>query len=139
MKKTLFIFMISLFMCMQAMAQTEFTNALQTCEKYSQDGSIPYQGQVFNLKITLEKGKNGKCTYKEKIYQDSTGYELLTCNFDKDQLKFVANSMIEYSNLFKNELAKNKIFEAKLSSNGVVFQKYLVDKKYCQITHFKKK
>lgn len=139
MKKTLFLAIVSAFICTQSIAQTEFTNALSSCEKYSQDGSIPYQGQVFNLKITLEKGKGGKCTYKEKIYQDNTGYELLTCNFDKDQLKFIANSMNEYSDLFKKELAKNKIFEAKLSSNGVIFQKYLVDKNYCQITHFKKK
>lgn len=137
MKKTFFILMTVIISCSCAFAETNFTRALANCSNYSQEGSIPFQGEIFNIKITLQKGKNGTCTYKEKIYQD-IGYEQLTCNFDKNQLQFITKSMIEFSNLFKNEIAKNKIFEAKLSSNGVVFQKYLIEPKICSISHFKK-
>jgi len=137
MKKSLFLIIIALFGCTQAFGETAFIKALETCSNYSQEGSIPYNNEVYNLKITLQKGKGDSCIYKEKIYQD-IGYEELNCNFTKNQLQFVANSMREYSNLFKNELAKNRIFEAKLTSNGVVFQKYLIEPNICKITHFKK-
>ena len=63
---------------------------------------------------------------------------MLTCNFDKDQLLFMSDSMEKYSGIFKKELAKNKIFEAKMTTNGEVFQKYLANPKYCRITTSKK-
>lgn len=137
MKKTLFLAAILLFSSLQVFGETEFSKAMLNCDSYSQDGAIPYNGQTFNLKITLQKSK-GKCVYKEKIYQN-IGYEQLTCNFDKDGMKYISNSMSEFADVYKKEIAKNKIFEAKLTSNADVFQKYLVEKKYCQISHFKKK
>ena len=137
MKKTLILVAVILFGALQVFAETEFSKALLNCDSYTQDGSIPYAGQIFNLKITLQKSK-GKCVYKEKIYQD-IGYEQLTCNFDKDGMKYISNSMSEFADVYKKEIAKNRIFEAKLTSNPDVFQKYLVEKKYCQISHFKKK
>ena len=139
-KITIFaIFVIfSLFTIISAFAETEFTRALSTCSPYTLNGSIPYQGQIFNLKISLQKGKGDKCTYKERIYQD-IGYEELVCNFSNEQLKSITASMIEYSDTFKKELLKNKIFEAKLSSNAVVFQNYLVEPHICKINYSKKK
>ena len=136
MKKILFLLAMFLFGTLQAYCETDFINALNTCASFTQTGAIPYGGQVFNIMITLQKSK-GKCLYKEKIYQD-IGYEQLACSFDNNQLKFISDSMKEFTETFKKEISKNKIFEAKLSSNGVVFQKYLVEPKYCQITHFKK-
>lgn len=116
--------------------QTDFSKAVRTCENYSQTGSAEYEGEIFNILITLEKAKNGTCTYKEKIYQGKN-YQMLTCHFNKENLPFIANSMEKFSETFKKELSKNKIFEAKLTTNGEVFQKYLANPKYCTISHSK--
>ena len=126
------------FCCYSAYAmQTNFSKAIRTCEKFSQNGSVQKNGEVFNILVTLEKAKNGHCVYKEKIYQGDE-YQMLTCNFNEGQLPFMSDSMEKYSEIFKKELAKNKIFEAKMTSNGEVFQKYLANPKYCTITHSKK-
>ena len=138
MKKIIIIFAVMAFCSMQTFAQTEFSKALENCDPYVQEGSIPYSGQIFNLRISLEKARGGKCTYREKIYQD-IGYEELICNFEKNQLQSIAKSMESFSNTYKKELAKNKIFEAKMSSNGDIFQRFLVEPKICKITHSKKK
>ncbi len=141
MKKSFLVasaFICTTAICLSAYAmQTNFSKALRTCEKFSQTGSIEKDNEVFNILVTLEKAKNGKCVYKEKIYQGSD-YQMLTCNFDKDQLPFMSDSMEKYSGIFKKELAKNKIFEAKMTTNGEVFQKYLANPKYCHITTSKK-
>ena len=139
MKKILFLFIIFSFICSFGVAfamQTNFSRALSTCENYSQHGSIAHEGEIFNILVTLEK-KADKCVYKEKIYQGKE-YQMLTCHFDKEQLPAMTKSMEKYSELFKKELAKNKIFEAKMTTNGEVFNKYLANPKYCQITHSKK-
>lgn len=134
----LFFAAFALFSCFAVYgAQTNFSKAILNCENYSQDGSIAHEGEIFNILITLEKAKNGKCVYKEKIYQGKD-YQMLTCNFDKNQLPFMADSMERFSDMFKKEIAKNKIFEAKMTTNGEIFQKYLADPKYCSITHSKK-
>ncbi len=117
-------------------AQNQFYKSIKTCENYSLQGSAEYNREIFNILVTLEK-KGDKCVYKEKIFQGKN-YQMLTCNFDKAQLPFLSDSMERFTNAFKKEIAKNNIFEAKMSTNGEIFQKYLVDKKYCQITHSKK-
>ena len=130
-----FLTLISTIFCSISIAQTEFSKALRTCETYRQDGSITHNGEVFDLTITLDKSRN-KCVYKEKIYQDKK-YQMLTCNFENGQLPAIADSMEKYTNFYKKEIAKNKIFEAKMTTNGEVFQKYLANPKYCTITHSK--
>lgn len=130
-----FVAFISLIFCGVSIAQTDFSKALRTCETYRQDGSITHNGEVFNLTITLDKSRN-KCVYKEKIYQGKK-YQMLTCNFDSGQLPAMADSMDKFTNYYKKEIAKNKIFEAKMTTNGEVFQKYLANPKYCTITHSK--
>ncbi len=120
-----------------AFAETNFTKALRTCEKYSQTGTIPYKNEIFSIDISLDKKVN-KCVYKEKIYQGAN-WQMLTCEFDKGQLPFLANSMSSFANEYKKDIAKNKIFEAKMTTNAEIFQKYLIDPKYCAITHQKKK
>ncbi len=117
--------------------QTKFSKALLTCENYSQTGSIEKNNEIFNLLITLEKTKNGNCIYKEKIYQGKD-YQMLNCNFDKSQLPFMSKSMENYSETFKKQMEKNPIFEAKMTANGQIFQKYLANPKYCNITYSKK-
>lgn len=140
MKKLLFYFLLVAFICLNTTYALEsnqnFPQAIKTCMEYSQTGSIAHNGEVFNILITLEKSKN-KCVYKEKIFQDKN-YQLLTCNFDESQLPFLSDSMQRFNNTFKKEIAKNKIFEAKMTTNGEIFQKYLANPKYCQITHSKK-
>ncbi len=117
-------------------AQSKFHQAIKTCENYSLQGSVEHNREIFNILVTLEK-KQDKCVYKEKIFQGKN-YQMLTCNFEKAQLPFLSSSMERFNNTFTKEIAKNNIFEAKMSTNGEIFQKYLVDKKYCQITHSKK-
>ena len=122
----------------RAFCQTEFLNALKTCENFTQEGSIEKNNELYNLKITLKKLKNDKCQYREKITQ-AIQEQTLICNFNKEQIYFITNSMLEFYKAFPKEIAKNKIFEAKLSTNGVIFQKYLIDKNYCTIEQLKRK
>ena len=63
---------------------------------------------------------------------------MLTCEFNQTQQDFIANSMTRFSDMFKKQIEKNRIFEAKLTTNGEVFQKYLANPQYCKITHSKK-
>lgn len=129
---TLFIF--SAFI---ANAQISFPQAIKTCENYSKEGSISHNGEVFNLLITLSKARNNKCIYKEKIYQNKE-FQMLTCEFNQTQQDFISDSMNNFNEKFKKEIAKNNIFEAKLTTNAEVFQKYLADPQYCEITYSKK-
>lgn len=118
-------------------AQSSFTQALKTCETYEQVGTIDHNNEHFSIQVNLEK-KGDKCVYREKIFQGKD-YQMLTCNFDKAQLPFLSDSMQRFNDTFKKEIAKNRIFEAKMTTNGEIFQKYLIDKHICQITHSKKK
>lgn len=130
------LLLISSIISLKTYAFLNFSQALMSCEKYSKEGTVQYKNETFNLLITLNKSKN-KCIYKEKIYQN-TNYQMLTCNFEKSQLDFLSKSMEEYNRTFKKEVTKNPIYEAKMTSNGQIFQKYLIDPKYCKITHSKK-
>ena len=117
-------------------AKTKFSKALLSCEEYYQDGAIKHQNELFNLTITLSP-KGDKCIYKEKIHQNKS-YQMLTCEFSKNQQGVLSNSMTRFNQEFKKQIDKNRIFEAKMTTNGEIFQKYLVDPKYCKITHSKK-
>ena len=121
----------------QTNAQTDFIKAISTCEKYSQQGSVTSNGETFDILITLNKGKGTDCIYKEKIYQGKE-HQTLNCTFNKHQTDYIANSMTEFTKMFSKQISKNKIFEAKLTNNGEIFQKYLVNHKYCNITYSKK-
>lgn len=131
---SLVLFLLFGFYCI-SQAQQPFYEAIKTCSTYSKEGVIPYNNENFNLLITLDK-KGDKCVYKEKIFQEKK-YQMLTCNFRQTQLEPIAKSMKEYYDYYKPQIAKNPIFEAKMTSNGVVFQQYLVDSSICQITHSK--
>ncbi len=133
---TAFFVFLGLGLFFQAFAENNFSKALRTCESYSKDGVIPYNGENFNISITLNKALKGMCTYKEKIHQP-TGYQLLTCNFSKQQLPFVADSMERYNQYYKKPIAQNPIFEAKMTTNGEVFEKFLANPEICQITYKK--
>ena len=138
MKKALYITFFAFLFCFfstNVFALSNFSQALSTCENYSKEGSIKHKNETFDLLITLNKAKNGKCVYKEKIYQDDN-YQMLTCNFEKSQLEFLSKSMEEFNTTFRKQIAQNNIFEAKMTTNGVIFQKYLIDPQYCKITHF---
>lgn len=139
MKKVLFcLFLLVALMGIaleKTFAKTKFSSSALTCEEYYQDGSIKHQNEYFNLTITL-KPKGDKCIYKEKIHQGEN-YQMLTCKFNKQQMSFISESMDRFYDTFKTQINKNPIFEAKLTSNAEVFQKYLVDQQYCEITHSK--
>jgi len=139
MKKLFLAFIFALFIMQTAplFAETEFVKALRNCEKYSQLGGVEYEHTYYNILVTLEKNKK-MCTYKEKIYRD-TGYQLLTCNFDMGLMNGIADSMDRFTNAYKKEMAKNKIFEAKLTLCAEVFENYLINGKYCKITSSKTK
>lgn len=137
MKKSLLVLLFMTFCLTNISIAAEFPQALKTCEKFSQVGSASYNNEIFNISITLDKAKNGKCVYKEKIYQGKD-YQMLTCNFDSGQLPALSASMETYNNKYKKEISKNKIFEAKMTTNADVFQKFLSNPKYCTITHSKK-
>lgn len=133
----LFFCFIFLGMYSKLNAQSTFYQALKTCENYKQEGVVEHDREFFTIQVTLQKARNNKCVYSEKISQGKD-YQTLTCNFDMAQLPFLSDSMERFNNTFKTEIAKNRIFEAKMTTNGEIFQKYLIDKKYCQITHSKK-
>lgn len=120
----------------KAAIQASFPQAIATCENYSKQGSVEHENEIFNILITLEK-KGNKCIYKEKIYQDNK-YQMLTCNFEQSQLNYLSASMQRFNDMFKKQISKNNIFEAKMTTNGEIFQKYLIDPTYCKITHSKK-
>ncbi|MBR5303656.1 MAG: hypothetical protein IKU37_02385 [Candidatus Gastranaerophilales bacterium] len=128
------LFVLSIY---SAYAQSNFSQAIKTCENYSKNGSIKHNGEIFNLQITLTKAKNDKCIYREKIHQDKK-HQTLTCEFKQIQQDFISDSMSRFNKIFEKEIAKNDIFEAKLTTNAEVFQKYLVDPQYCKITYSKK-
>ena len=117
-------------------AQSKFVNAIKTCEEYSNEGSVKYKNEVFNIRITLNKAKGKKCIYKEKIYQQKN-YQMLTCEFKQKHQDYIAESMTKFHNEFASQIAKNNIFEAKLTSNAEVFQNFLVDQEICKITYSK--
>jgi len=133
------LFSVSYFVLNQyAVALDYFPTAVKTCEKYSQEGTASNKNETFNILVTLQKSKNNMCTYKEKIYRGND-FQMLTCNFDSAQLEDISASMHKYNEIFKKEIAKNRIFEAKMTTNGEVFQKYLTNPKNCQITTSGKK
>ena len=137
-KFLLYLLLISASFFMQcATAQNEFTTALRTCSKYSQLGGANYENDYFNILITLEKSKNN-CIYKEKISK-AGGYQLLTCTFNKDDWGVLADSMDKFTTAYKKEIAANKIYEAKLTNNGEIFEGWLVNPKICKITSSKTK
>ena len=113
--------------------QADFISALRNCEKYSQVGIVTKQGIPYTITINLEKSKD-RCIYKEKISQGN-GFQMLTCNFEKLQLQPLADSMEKFTNLYKKEISKNKIFEAKLTNNGEIFENYLINPNYCKVTN----
>mgnify|MGYP003518574584 FL=1 len=49
----------------------------------------------------------------------------------------MSSSMEKFNSEFKKQIAKNKIFEAKMTSNGEIFNKYLANPQFCTITHSK--
>ena len=119
-----------------ANAQSNFIQAIKNCENYSKSGSITRNGETFNLLITLEKTKNNKCIYKEGIYQNKNS-QVLTCHFNQTQQDFIAKSMYNFTEKYKQEIAKNDIFEAKLTTNVEVLQNYLANPEICTITQSK--
>ena len=129
---------LTLFAHNFATAQSSFSQAVKTCETYSKEGIINHNSEAFNLLITLKQNKkNDKCIYKEKIYQDKD-YQMLTCEFKQKHLGFISESMDKFGKIYYKEIAKNPIFEAKLTTNAEVFQKYLADPEICKITYSKK-
>jgi len=130
----LLIICCMIFLCAQA--ENNFTQALKTCEKFSQLGGVNQDGQYYNILITLEKNKKS-CMYKEKIYQQNSGSQTLSCVFSLDDTKDIAQSMDKFTAAYAKEIAKNKIHESKLTNNFEVFERYLINPKYCQITQSK--
>ena len=120
-----------------AQALLSFPQAVATCENYSQQGGVEYNNEYFNILITLEKGRRDSCIYKEKIFQNKN-YQLLTCEFHQTELDYISKSMQKFNDEFRVQIAKNRIFEAKLTTNGEFFQKYLANPNYCKMTHSKK-
>ena len=131
------LFAIATINSANAQSLLSFPQAVATCEKYSQQGSIEHNNEIFNILITLEKKRGDSCIYKEKIFQGKN-YQLLTCEFTQNELNYISNSMQKFNDTFRVQIAKNRIFEAKLTTNGEVFQKYLANPNYCKITHSKK-
>ncbi|MBQ4646393.1 MAG: hypothetical protein IJB79_03500 [Candidatus Gastranaerophilales bacterium] len=118
-------------------AQTTFIKSIKTCEDFSEKSTLFHNGEAFDVLITLNKTKTNKCIYREKIYQNKD-YQMLTCEFEQNQQDFIVDSMTRFTKMFEKQISKNKIFEAKLTNNGEVFQKYLANPQYCKITYSKK-
>ncbi len=142
MKKIIFG-ILALFVCIgffakNTIAQSNFPTAIKTCEPFSLEGEATSNSEIFDLSISLTKAKDNGCIYKEKISQGKN-YELLTCRFEKGYLPYISESMAKYNQTYAKQIAKNNIFSAKLTSNGEILNKYLVNPKICKITYSKSK
>lgn len=137
MKKVLInIFFMSLavfFLSAQVNAETNFSRAIATCEDFNQKEIIVQNNEAYNVSVSLEKGKKNNCIYKEKITIGKNTH-LLTCTFDKKAMTEISQLMSDFSNRFKSHMIKNPIYEAKLSTNAEIFQRYLTDIQYCKIS-----
>ena len=136
MKKFAFLSIIFCFLACNAStfaSGVKFYDALKTCETFEQLGAIPYKSEVFDLKINIEK-KRDKCVYTEKISQGKD-YHMMTCNFKMEELEYLSNSMRRFAEAYAKEMEKNRIFEAKMTTNADIYNKYLADPKYCKITN----
>ena len=132
MKKIFFAMLLLFIFCPFSNAENAFVNALRKCDKYSQLGGASYENQYYNILITLEKNRK-KCTYKEKIYQQNSGSQTLVCNFNMEDLAFIADNQDYFTKAYAKEVAKNRIHEAKLTNNGAIFEKYLINPKICTV------
>ena len=141
MKKTVyFIYVLAFatsFFAIKSIAQSTFPAALKTCETYSQEGGVTHNSGYYKINISLSKEKN-KCVYKEKISLGDN-WDMLKCEFGMDQMSAISDSMQKFNDVFKNEIAKNPIFSAKMSTNSEIFNTYLANPKYCTILQSKKK
>jgi len=140
MKKILFLSALLglIFISSQADAnQMKFHEAIKTCETFEQLGAIPYKSQIFDIKVNIEKKRN-KCVYTEKIFQGKD-YHLLTCNFKMEDLDYISNSMKRFTESYPKQMEKNRIFEAKMTTNAEIYNNYVADPKYCTITNSLKK
>ena len=123
----------SFYTCLASFAgENNFSEALETCKKYSKSENITRNGILYNLTISLES-KGNNCIYKEKISEGNKS-SALNCTFSKTILPALATSMKEYNNEFKAQIAKNKIYEAKMTNNYTIFKEYLANPQYCNIT-----
>lgn len=136
MKKILF-FTFAILLSLNVLAVDEFSTALKTCEKFSRQGSIPYDNQMFNVLVTLDKNRKNECIYKERIFQGDS-FQQLNCKFSSADLPKISSSMEEFNRVFKKQIDKNPIFGAKMTTNAEVFQAFLANPKYCEITYSKK-
>ena len=112
--------------------QTAFLEALNSCNPYTQEGMLSHKGVMYNIVISLKKLKDGKCQYKESISQINK-VNTLTCKFNETQINYITDSMKRFYSTFEEEIAKNRIYEAKLTTNGEIFQEILINKTYCTI------
>ena len=133
-KLTTYMFLTALLFfsfCANCLAQNSFSKALETCEEYILNGTGNAGNDIYDISISL-KPKGKVCVYKEKIYQGKD-VRTLNCEFEKNQLGFISESMRRYNETYKREIAMNPIFEAKMTSNTEIFQKYLMNPSYCKM------
>jgi len=126
-------FIISSMLTFGGVFASDFSKAIKTCASFSDSKDITISGKITNLAISLNK-KGNKCIYKEKITQ-SIYTHLLTCTFEEKNLQQLSILMEEYYQQNKAALDKNKIFQAKMSSNSELFEHFLANPKYCNITN----
>lgn len=141
MKKN-FIFCLVLFFLISTTLvsfskESEFSKAIKTCQNYTKNQDIIRGGEFFNIKVSLEN-KGNACVYKEKISQGDEFF-VLTCNFSKNVLNYLSGQMEIYNDTYKNQIAKENIFEAKMTNNPAILDKYLSNPQYCNITTSKSK
>lgn len=117
-------------------ASSSFSYSLKSCQKYSKSADITRNGETYNMTITLDN-KGNNCIYKEHVSQ-GPDFATLTCTFPKDALSFLSSTMEKYNDDFKVQIQKEPIFEAKMTNNNIIFQKYLADPHYCKITNSNK-
>ena len=141
MKKSLFllsVLLFTMFFNINAYAdESNFARALRTCNPYILDDSLTRNGQTFNIAVSLEKSKKKSCIYKEKIYQ-GIEYQMLTCDINNDNLSQIADIMEKHYQNHKQEIQKERIFEAKMTSNNELLKTFLSDPKRCNITYASK-
>jgi len=130
---TLFAGLICTLSSNVAFGETNFSRAIATCENFKQSEILIHQNEAYNVTVTLEKNKKNQCVYQEKI-TIGKNIHLLTCSFGQKEMKHISQLMSDFSNRFKVHMQNHPLYEAKLSTNSEIFQKYLTDNTYCKIS-----
>lgn len=107
----------------------EFISHLVKCQKYKEESSFDFFGNVITPVVIVDGWKNGKCgyiNYAKEIPESKT-----ICNFTKAQLNEILAASKKNQNV--QETYNDGVMTYKADPLSVLFTKYMNDGKTCVI------